>query len=69
MSPAMCLFGRPIKDFLPILPEKYRPHLTWQNDLEDREAALRQRHMKIAERLEQHTKQLPLCNPSALVIE
>lgn len=59
MSPAMCLFGRPIKDFVPIHPGKYLPHPTWQNVLEDRETALRQRHMKTAERLEQHTRRLP----------
>ena len=28
LSPAMCLFGRPIKDFIPILPGRYRPHST-----------------------------------------
>ena len=59
MSPAMCLFGRPIKDFVPIHPGKYLPHPTWQSVLEDRETALRQRHMKTAERLEQHTRRLP----------
>ncbi|XP_066924333.1 uncharacterized protein [Clytia hemisphaerica] len=59
LSPAMCLFGRPIKDFIPILPGKYLPHSTWQNVLQDRENALRHRHMKIAERLEQHTRRLP----------
>ena len=25
LSPAMCLFGRPIKDIIPILPGKYLP--------------------------------------------
>ena len=37
LSLAMCLFGRPIKDFIPILPGKYLPHTTWQNVLQDRE--------------------------------
>ncbi|XP_066931785.1 uncharacterized protein [Clytia hemisphaerica] len=59
LSSAMCLFGRPIKDFIPIFPGKYLPHSTWQNVLQDRENALRHRHMKIAERLEQHTRRLP----------
>ena len=59
MSPAMCLFGRPIKDFVPIYLGKYLPHSTWQSVLADRENALQQCHMKIAERLEQHTKRLP----------
>ncbi len=26
LSPAMCVFGRPIKDLIPILPGKYHPH-------------------------------------------
>ena len=30
LSPAQMLFGHPIRDFIPILPYKYRPHTTWQ---------------------------------------
>ena len=59
LSPAECLFGRPIRDFIPILPGKYLPHPTWQSVLQDREAALRHRHMAVAERLSQHTRRLP----------
>ena len=59
LSPAMILFGRPIKDFVPILPGKYKPHQTWTETLQDREVALRNRHMKMCERLSAHTKQLP----------
>lgn len=58
LSPAMCIFGRPIKDFIPILPGKYKPHETWQSTLQHREEALRHRHMKVAERLSEHTKRL-----------
>ena len=58
LSPSMCLFRRLIKDFIPILPGKYQPHSTWDNLLNDRERALRNRHMKIAKRLTEHTKQL-----------
>ena len=28
LSPAMSIFGRPIRDFIPILPGCYRPHNT-----------------------------------------
>ena len=35
-SPAMCLFGRPIKDFVPILPGRYEPHPTWIDILNKR---------------------------------
>ena len=33
LSPAQCIFGRPIKDFIPILPGCYKPHLTWSDTL------------------------------------
>ena len=59
LSPAQCVFGRPIKDFIPILPGRYQPHPTWRDTLATREAALRNRHMKAAERWSEHTKRLP----------
>ncbi|KAG0715806.1 hypothetical protein GWK47_011103 [Chionoecetes opilio] len=59
ISPAMCIFGRPIKDFIPTLPGRYRPHPTWRETLEQREEALRNRHMTMAERWTEHTKRLP----------
>lgn len=58
LSPAMCVFGRSIRDFIPILPGRYKPHPTWLETLSLRETALRHRHMKIAERLEEHTRHL-----------
>lgn len=58
LSPAQCLFGRPIKDFIPILPGKYRPHPTWMETLQSREEALRNRHMQAAERWAEHTRLL-----------
>ena len=59
LSPAMCIFGRPIRDFIPIHPGKYLPHPTWNDTLMAREEALRNRHYKISERLSQHTRHLP----------
>ncbi|XP_063448334.1 uncharacterized protein LOC134727870 [Mytilus trossulus] len=59
LSPAMCVFGRPIRDFIPILPGRYKPHDTWHDTLSKRKEALRHRHMKVAEKLSEHTKQLP----------
>ena len=59
LSPAMCVFGRPIRDFIPVLPGRYRPHDTWRDTLAAREDALRNRHMRDAERWSAHTKQLP----------
>ena len=59
LSPAQCVFGRPIKDFIPILPGRYQPHPTWSDTLSAREEALRNRHMKTAERWTEHTRRLP----------
>ena len=59
LSPAMCVFGRPTRDFIPILPGRYRPHETWRETLAHREDALRNRHMKAAERWSEHTRKLP----------
>ena len=57
-SPAICVFGRVIRDFIPVHPNKYLPHPTWRDVLEQREEALRNRHMKVCERLTEHTKTL-----------
>ena len=59
VSPAMCLFGRPIRDFIPVFPGRYRPHSVWTETLEAREEALRKRHMIAAERWSEHTRRLP----------
>ena len=59
LSPAQCVFGRPIKDFIPILPGHYIPNPTWSDTLAAREEALRNRHMKEAERWTVHTRRLP----------
>lgn len=59
LSPAQVLFGRPIRDFIPIHPGRYRPHSTWRETLSNREEALRNRHMRTHERLSEHTQHLP----------
>ena len=59
LSPARCIFGRPIKDFIPILLGLYQPHPTWSEILATREEALRNRHMKAAEKWSEHTKRFP----------
>ena len=59
ISPAMCLFGRPVKDLIPILPGKYSPHTTWKESLDLREEALRHRHIQQQEKWSEHTKPLP----------
>ncbi|CAB4009713.1 translation initiation factor IF-2-like [Paramuricea clavata] len=59
LFPAQCVFGRPIKDFISILPGRYIPHPTWRDTLSAREQALRNRHMQASERWSEHTKRLP----------
>ena len=44
----MCVFGRPIKDFVPVLPERYHPHPVLQETLSAREEALRTHRSKRA---------------------
>ena len=59
LSPAMCIFGRPIRDFIPIPPGRYKPHETWRATAIAREEALRNRRVRCAENLTEHTKRLP----------
>ena len=59
ISPARCLFGRPIKDFIPIHKSQYVPHHTWSDTLDKREEALRNRHQRLQEVWSEHTKSLP----------
>ena len=59
MSPAMSIFGRPIKDLIPILPGKYHPHPAWSESLSLREKALKHRHIRHHERWSEHTATLP----------
>jgi hypothetical protein len=53
-SPAEIVFGRQIRDFIPVKPGKYLPYATW-----NREEAFMQRHAKEVEKLGEHTKRLP----------
>ena len=59
LSPAMSVFGLPIKDFIPVLPGHYQPHLTWLDTLDKREEALRIRHVEAEKRWPTGTKLLP----------
>ena len=59
ISPAQCVFGRQIKDLIPVLPNKFNPRLVWKEYLESREQALRARHTLGQERWTEHTKALP----------
>ena len=59
ISPSMCIFGRAIRDFIPVHPGRYLPHPAWRETLIAREEALRNRHHKMCEKLSEHTQHLP----------
>ena len=58
-SPALAVFGRQMRDGLPVLPGKYNPHNTWKELLEHREKALARRHVAHHEAWSEHAKKLP----------
>ena len=58
-SPAMILFGRPIRDAIPVPMGRYTPHNTWVEILAHREKALAKRHSREHEKWSEHTKALP----------
>ena len=53
------MFGRPVRDFLPIKMNMYNPAEVWITDRETRELALRHRLHLGQEHWTQHTKDLP----------
>ena len=58
ISPALCLFGRNIRDFMPSHPKKFKPHTAWEEALRARETAMKVRCMRTAEYWREHTKKL-----------
>ena len=57
-SPAMAVFGREMRDGLPILPGRYNPHTSWRELLDHREKGLAKRHVAKKESWSEHTRQL-----------
>lgn len=58
--PAIVLFGRSIRDTIPIPLVKYCLHNTWQETITNRELALAKRHSRGSEKWSLHTRRLPL---------
>ena len=58
LSAAQLVFGRPIRDFLPIKPGQFSPSEVWVDTREKRELALRERVLRGAERWSRHTRDL-----------
>ena len=69
LSPSQLVFGRPIRDFLPIQPGQFTPSHVWVNNRETRELALRNWVIKSSERWSSGTKDLlPLIPGSQVMI-
>ena len=54
----MAIFGRQVRDGLPVLPGHYNPHNTWRELLDHREHAMARRHIAGREQWGAHTKSL-----------
>ena len=69
MSPATCLFGRPTRDLLPGIPDRYKPHAEWSDKLDLRERALSKQAVTGRTRWDEHTQGLsPLkCGDTVLI--
>ena len=59
ISPATIVFGRSIKDLIPVLPGKYHPHPYWTQLMLQRERTLDQRHARDHDRWTEHSRPLP----------
>ena len=69
-SPSEVIFGRKIKDLVPIMPGKLKMNPQWHNLLKLREEALAKRHLKRGEELSEHTRRLkPLTVGTSVTIQ
>ena len=59
MSPAVMLYGRPIRDHLPALRQHYTIRKEWTEIRDLREAAMAKRHMRNEQFYNKHTSELP----------
>ena len=58
LSPAQCLFGRQIKDFIPVHRNKYKPNQAWVKMLDQREKSQYDRNINMKKFWSEHTKAL-----------
>ena len=59
LSPAQIVFGRVLRDFLPLQPGKFQPRQEWRQAAEARAKAYSKRHVQKAEQLSRGSKALP----------
>jgi hypothetical protein len=58
LSPAQVIFGRMLRDFIPVVRDHYKPRQEWLLDAERREQALARRHILKKESLTMGSKEL-----------
>ena len=68
ISPAQMVFGRPIKDFMPVRPGDFSPSEVWIDNREKRELAMRKRLIRGTEKWSEHTRDLPPLSPGSRVL-
>ena len=68
LSPAQVVFGRAIRDFIPVHPHQYKPRAEWLLTMEQREVALARRHSRQEAVLKEHTKTLAPLKVSDVVM-
>ena len=68
LSPAQLIYGRPIRDFLPIRPGEFSPAEVWVDCREKRELAMKSRIRRGTERWSEHTRDLPPLAPGSKVL-
>ena len=59
VSPAQVIFGRVLRDFLPISPGRYTPRQEWRLTADQRERAYAKRHIKTDKALHARSRSLP----------
>ena len=59
LSPAQVIFGRQLRDHLPLQPEKFQPRAEWRLEADQREKAFSKRHVLKHEQLSATSKTLP----------
>ena len=63
LSPAQIVFGRVLRDFLPLQPGKFQPRQEWRQAADARATAYAKRHFLKAEQLTRGSKNLPPLKP------
>ena len=59
LSPAQIIFGRVLRDFLPLQPGKFQPRPEWRQAAQDRDFMYAKRHILKGEQLTRGSKTLP----------